>query len=54
MDHNNELDLDSPDKAPRQSWVAPALNELPRLTDLTLQSFIPGGGIPGGGGSTVF
>lgn len=38
----------------RRSWISPSLQELPRLTDLTLQSFIPGGGIPGGGGSTVF
>lgn len=40
--------------AVKAAWSAPSLQELPRLTDLTLQSFIPGGGIPGGGGSTVF
>lgn len=38
----------------RKPWDAPQVLELPRLTELTLQSFIPGGGIPGGGGSTVF
>ncbi len=39
----------------RRPWVAPAIRELPRLTDLTLQtgSGIPGGGGTGGGGSTV-
>lgn len=41
----------SPVKRP---WTAPAVRELPRLTELTLQSFIPGEGFPGGGGSTVF
>lgn len=39
---------------PRRPWSAPAVHELPRLTELTLQSFIPGEGFPGGGGSTVF
>jgi len=39
---------------PRRPWTAPTVLELPRLTELTLQSFIPGTGIPGGGGSTVF
>lgn len=39
---------------PRRPWTAPVVLELPRLTELTLQSFIPGTGIPGGGGSTVF
>lgn len=38
----------------RRPWTAPAVVELPRLTELTLQSFIPGEGFPGGGGSTVF
>ena len=38
----------------KRPWSAPAVVELPRLTELTLQSFIPGTGIPGGGGSTVF
>jgi len=40
--------------AAKRPWSAPAVAELPRLTELTLQSFIPGTGIPGGGGSTVF
>jgi hypothetical protein len=39
----------------RKPWVVPELRELPRLTDLTLQtgSPIPGTGNPGGG-SSVF
>jgi hypothetical protein len=39
----------------RRPWVAPAIRELPKLTDLTLQTGggIPGGGGTGGGGSTV-
>jgi hypothetical protein len=41
---------------PRRSWVRPEISELPRLTDLTLQTNSPidGGGDTGGGGSTVF
>ena len=40
----------------RAPWTAPAVSELPRLTELTLQTGggIPGGGGTGGGGSTVF
>jgi hypothetical protein len=34
---------------PRRPWVAPEVLDLPKLTDLTLQT---GGGI--GGGETVF
>ena len=49
---------ESPDRAPsgKKPWVAPELVELPRLTDLTLQTGSPidGGGDTGGGGSTVF
>jgi len=37
----------------KRKWIAPALDQLPRLSDLTLQSPINGGGGPGGGGSTV-
>lgn len=42
--------------APRRPWVAPRVEDLPRLTELTLVS---GGGIPGecengGSGSTCF
>jgi hypothetical protein len=42
--------------AGRRPWVAPRVAELPRLTELTLQTgdAIPGGGNTGGGGSTVF
>jgi hypothetical protein len=35
----------------RRPWQAPELTELPKLTDLTLISGIPGGG---GVGGTVF
>lgn len=40
---------------PRRAWVRPEVADLPRLTELTLQTgpAIPGGGGPGGGGSTV-
>ena len=39
----------------RRPWSPPALELLPKLSDLTLQSpgGIPGGGGTGGGGSTV-
>ena len=39
----------------RRAWVRPEVADLPRLTELTLQTgpVIPGGGGPGGGGSTV-
>jgi len=39
----------------KRSWVAPSIEVLPRLSELTLQSPgpIPGGGGTGGGGSTV-
>jgi hypothetical protein len=42
--------------AARRPWIAPAVTELPRLTELTLQTGpgILGGGNPNGGGSTVF
>jgi len=44
-----------PDSKSKRPWVSPELTELPRLTDLTLQtgSPIPGFGDPGSG-STVF
>lgn len=40
----------------RRQWVAPKVEEMPRLTELTLQTGagIPGEGGTGGGGSTVF
>jgi hypothetical protein len=40
----------------KRHWEPPRIEELPRLTDLTLLtgSPIPGGGGTGGGGSTVF
>jgi len=38
---------------PKKPWLAPAVIQLPKLSELTLQSPIPGGGGTGGGGSTV-
>lgn len=40
--------------SPKRTWHPPRLIELPKLTALTLASFIGGGGGTGGGGSTVF
>lgn len=37
----------------RREWIEPDLVELPKLSDLTLQTGIPGGGGTGGGGSGV-
>lgn len=48
------IDRRSPQPAPRRAWVAPRVEDLPRLTELTLQS---GPGVPGDcgvGGSTCF
>jgi hypothetical protein len=41
--------------ATRKTWISPSVAQLPRLSELTLQSpgGIPGGGGTGGGGSTV-
>ncbi|HET6762497.1 MAG TPA: hypothetical protein VFH27_02470 [Longimicrobiaceae bacterium] len=44
-----------PNPPPRRRWTAPRVEDMPLLTDLTLQTF--GGSIDGGGGSggsTVF
>ena len=53
--HNDERLKTSAPSAPRRPWEAPEVITLPKLTELTLQTF--GGGIPGGGdlgsGSTV-
>jgi len=59
MDSNHPDRGEPPQPAPpgshtKKAWVAPEVTELPRLTDLTLQTGIPGIGDPGGGGSTVF
>jgi len=42
-------------RAPRRAWLRPEVADLPRLTELTLQTGpgIPGNGGTGGGGSTV-
>ena len=42
-----------PAQSSRKTWIKPAVELLPRLSELTLQSPIPGGGGTGGGGSTV-
>ena len=41
--------------ARKRAWISPSISQLPRLTDLTLQSPMPveGGGGTEGGGSTV-
>lgn len=49
MESSRSQDDPTPGKRP---WQTPELTELPKLTDLTLISGIPGGG--GIGGSTVF
>lgn len=45
----------SPRATQRSAWVAPEVRDLPRLTDLTLQTGggVPGEGSTGGGGGTV-
>ena len=49
-------DITSETAGGKRPWVSPKVSELPRLTDLTLQTGSPidGGGNTGGGGSTVF
>lgn len=60
MDSNHPASGEAPQTAPPDSrskrpWVSPELTELPRLTDLTLQTGGPIGGIGDpGSGSTVF
>lgn len=41
----NRAHVGAPERSP---WVAPLVEALPRLTELTLAT---GGGIPGGGGT---
>lgn len=50
------IEPSAPERRVRRAWVKPELIELPRLTDLTLQTGSPigGGGGTGAGGSTVF
>ncbi len=49
------LNAEVENAALRRPWRAPTLDPLPPLTELTLQSFVPGEGWIGeGGGSTVF
>ena len=54
LDHDAHPAVDSP--AIKRAWIAPAITQLPRLSELTLQSVggdIPCGGGSPGGGSTV-
>jgi hypothetical protein len=56
MCESNSLPSDSIESAPqkRKNWTPPIVTELPKLSEITLQSGgIPGGGGTGGGGSTV-
>jgi len=62
MDPKHPVNGEPPQPSPaapgpkrKRAWVSPELTELPRLTDLTLQTGlpIPGMGDPGTG-STVF
>lgn len=52
----NSSALDTTQQTAKSAWITPAIVQLPRLSELTLQSVggdIPCGGGPGGGGSTV-
>jgi hypothetical protein len=53
---DNAQDRVRTEQRDRKPWVRPELRDLPKLTDLTLQTGSPigGGGGTGGGGSTVF
>ncbi|MDB4947749.1 MAG: hypothetical protein JWM27_398 [Gemmatimonadetes bacterium] len=54
MPQNENRPAGAPGDSEKRAWTSPEVAELPRLTDLTLQT---GPGIPGGGGSgggTVF
>ena len=54
-DRGPQSAADVPTQA-KQRWVEPRIADLPRLTELTLQTGNPivGGGGTSGGGSTVF
>ena len=53
--NSDERDGSGSESESLRRWISPSIQTLPRLTELTLQSGgqIPGGGDPGGGGSTV-
>lgn len=55
MPHSDRPTAPASARTERRAWVAPEVADLPRLTQLTLQTGpgIPGGGGTGGGGSTV-
>jgi hypothetical protein len=42
-----------PPQAPRRRWIAPEVKSLPRLTDLTLQTGIPGNGETSSGSTVI-
>ena len=50
---NQDPTLAPPPERARGSWVAPEVRELPRLTELTLQTGIPAAGSTESGGATV-
>jgi hypothetical protein len=54
--HQIGAKAESGDDEIRRPWIPPAVHDLPKLTDLTLQTGSPivGGGGTGGGGSSVF
>jgi hypothetical protein len=53
--HNEHARDSAGISAPRSAWTAPVVTQLPRLTDLTLQTGAPiNGGGGTGTGSTTF
>jgi hypothetical protein len=57
IDQQSPTPPDAPrSEAGRRPWTRPTVEDLPKLTDLTLVTGSPihGGGDTGGGGSTVF
>jgi hypothetical protein len=53
MKNENRVDRPAVSAQPRRPWESPRVVDLPRLTALTLDTAIQGGGGTAGGGSTV-